>query len=79
VSNPKMISGDWICRDCANELGLDAGREGHEYEAEEDVGGTKSKSYFDDSDEDDEIPRISKPKMTKRKIIHTPESDSDYE
>lgn len=76
----RFYPGEWICRSCALELGLDVGLEGHEYKVVEENEATHYKSFlFDDSDEDCDTAPVSKKKRIRRKIIDTPESNSDSE
>jgi hypothetical protein len=80
--------GDWICMACSKDVGLvDVGIEGHEY-ADANIDSTLSKKadplVIGDGDSDDEssyddveiIPSW-KTKRIVRKILHTPDSDSE--
>jgi len=78
--------GDWICKKCANENGMNVGIEGHEYKVEGDdeeddevqevVALESNKPLtIDDSDDEEEIV-LPKKKRLKRTILE-PESDSD--
>jgi hypothetical protein len=59
---------------------LNVGLEGHEYKVVEENEATHYKSFlFDDSDEDCDTAPVSKKKRIRRKIIDTPESNSDSE
>jgi hypothetical protein len=82
--------GDWICMACSKAVGFDVGIEGHEY-ADEKIDSTSLKKtkplviidLIGDSDDennddaDDEIFPSRKTKCIKRKILHTPNSDSE--
>jgi hypothetical protein len=76
-----ICTGDWICRECAREIGLSVGLEGHEYKVVENEATQCKYLLVDDSDEDDDIAPVSRKskKRIKRKIIDTPESRSDSE
>ena len=84
--------GDWICKVCANDHGINVGIEGHEYE----VGGSEDEDDNDDksnnnknellaldSDSDDEdvvhIPKKKAERQSKRKVIDLSESDDSDE
>ena len=78
--------GDWICKKCANENGLNVGIEGHEYKAEGDneeddevqeveARVNNQPLTIDDSDDEEDIV-LPKKKRLKRTILE-PESDSD--
>jgi hypothetical protein len=82
--------GDWICMACSKGVGFDVGIEGHEF-ADEKIDSTTSSTKTmplviddsddennDDNDDDDvEIVPSRKTKRIKRKILHTPDSDSE--
>lgn len=81
--------GDWICMACSKGAGFDVGIEGHEF-ADEKIdlksSSTKKKRLViddsddennDDDDDDVEIVPSQKTKRIKRKIMHTPDSDSE--
>jgi len=79
--------GDWICKKCANENGMNVGIEGHEYKVEgsdeeedDEVQEVEALANnqpltIDDSDDEEEIV-LPKKKRLKRTILE-PESDSD--
>ena len=81
--------GDWICMSCSKDVGFDIGIEGHEYANEKiDSISTSKKTKplviddsddenNDDDDNDDEIASSRTTKRIKRKILHTPDSDSE--
>jgi len=79
--------GDWICKKCANENGMNVGIEGHEYKVEgsdeedDEVQEVEARANnnpltIDDSDDDEEEIVLPKKKRLKRTILE-PESDSD--
>ena len=81
--------GDWICMACSKGVGFDVGIEGHEF-ADEKIDSTTSSTktmplVIDDSDDENndvddddvEIVPSRKTKCIKRKILHTPDSDSE--
>ena len=76
--------GDWICMACSKGVGFDVGIEGHEFAEKIDSTTSSTKTMplvIDDSDEnnDDDVEIVPswKTKSNKRKILHTPGSDSE--
>ena len=83
--------GDWICMACSKAVGFDVGIEGHEYADEKiestslkktkplviDLIGDSDDKNINDDDNNDEIFPRRKTKCIKRKILHTPDSDSE--
>mgnify|MGYP000617714246 CR=1 FL=1 len=73
-----LLIGDWICSGCANDIGIDVGIEGQEWEIVEgdaEVEGTNEPLELDDRDDDEIAPVQRKQQIIKRKIVETLESD----
>ena len=77
------VIGDWICKACASTLGLKAGVEGHEWDAEEAEDKQEEQSssqdegngnaLVDSSDDEEDVPVRRK---KRRKVLEI-DSDSD--